>query len=1262
MTAILPVAMLLLVLPEPVADPFPILRVPLAEQARPPATQPWIVFSPAEFEARLRAAAATPPRLAIARYAAVLEGDDLTGSLDWTFQAHAPGAVLLDPLNLAISDAHFAKTPALLDRVGNSSRLWVEVPGEQVFSARWSARGRSDYGALRYELRLPAAPLATLEVDLPIGRALNAGEALVTGPFPSPKLQHSRYRLAFGGRSRLDLLVRSPEAAEPVKAHRSVRYDLAAASATFDFELAALRGNASAWRFRVDPGVQIIDVLTPQRDPWSFDAATRLLTIRLRDPLTTGRVQINAAVPITLSGTLAPLASIQALALPGTDTLEIRIAGDIRLDAWEPGDYSLLRGASIDRGYALQFAGSWRSGETRRRPVQIALRPAPIQLQTSARLHWLLDETRNTLEAHCRVEVRHGPVTQCMWTLPPTFSPGLVKLVPDDPGATTTWEGNRLRIEPSRPWQTGQSIEVLFTLQGQPPEFTDDQSTLPIPRLTSDDASDFQLAISLPENLSINAPGFERQPDGSWTSTQRHHGENSTLRLIRSAMKPLPAEAPKVTEGTDVSGSTMRQGRIDPSGFVHWRETARVKGDFDFVLPQGAILQSTRCGDRWIDPSRMTGSWKSPQGEELVIDARWAEPLGFWDRPQCEAEAWTSDGPWLFWPRLERTSQERKPLAVHSGVLCLAALVLAIILVFVRMHTHFHPLVWLLLAVMLLSGRLLPGVWGDYLTPMAALTVLLAVPFRRLIWPGFLGSAGVLAAQPVLAPTIYVSPSAVYVPPGLLERLKISAPPDVAWSSVDVVGGDDGAQAHFEMTFQLTVARAGEHAAVLPVQGLALESVQIDGRPAFPIADGTRLHLSLTQPGRYAVTVRGRAPIRMRGTDREVILAIDPLPSARLRFDGGAGARMLTVPGREGAARHTKSRIDVDLGAVSPIVIRWRAGEPSGSGRISAREVTLWDVSPRETTVSAAFHLRTGDRSLTQLDIELPADLEPGRATIRDARGNVLSVREIRLGSDAGPRRTATLILQEPLEDMATILLPLTPRQTLSATPALSAVHMIGADVEESSLLVRTSFVIEHWQRNGWAKTPPDGLLADFPELNAARGTVYAFRKEGGDGWLKPEFPREHLPRPFAEDLTWRFGAEATTESHLRFRLPVARAAVEFEVPQGVVLAKVLADDLADWSRQGNRVRVWFRAPKSDFSLRWLGAWPEYKPGVVLAVPSLSGGVTEQRVRIRAEEPFLAEVLATAGWRQALSFRHGETAWVPPVDSAPLQIRVLSRP
>lgn len=1251
-------AMLLLVLPEPASDPFPIVRVPLAEQARPPATQPWIMLSPAEFDARLRAAAAAPPRLAITRYAAVLEGDDLAGSLDWTMQAHVPGALLLDPLNLAISDAHWAKTPALLDRVGNSSRLWVDLPGEHVLSARWSARGRGDDGALRYELRLPTAPLASLELDLPIGRTLNAGEALVTGPFPSPKLQHSRYRLAFGGRSRLDLVVRSPAAAEPVKAHRSVRYDLAAASATFDFELTALRGNASAWRFRVDPGIQITDVLTPQRDAWSFDAATRVLTIALRDPLSAGRVQFNASVPITLSSPLSPLAGIEALALPGTDTLEIRVAGDIRLDAWEPGDYSLLRSASIDRGYALQFAGSWRSGETRRRPVQIALRPAPIQLQSSARLHWLLDETRSTLEAHCRLEVRHGPVTHCTWTFPPGFTPGLVKLVPDDPGATTISEGNLLRIEPSRPWPTGQSIEMLVTLQGQPLKFIGDQTTVPIPRLSGDGATDLQLAMTLPENLAINAPGFERQPDGTWTSTLRTNGEPATLKLIRSPITPSPAEASKVAQGADAHGSTTRHGQIDASGFVHWMSTSRVKGDFDLALPEGAILESTRCGDRWIDPSRMTGNWKPPDGEELVINARGPEPLGYWDRPQCEAEDWTSNGPWLFWPRLERTSQERQPLAVHTGVLCLGATVSAIVLILVRICTHFHPLAWLLVAAMLLSGRLLPGVWGDYLTPLAALTAVLAMPFRRLIWPGFLGSAGMLAAQPVLAPTIYVSPSAVYVPPALLDRLKVNAPPDVAWTGVEIAGRDDGTHAHFEITFTLTVARAGEHAAVLPLQGLALESARINDRPAFPIADGNRLHLSLTQPGRYAVTVRGRALIRMRGADREVMLVIDSLPSAKLRFDGGPSARMLTVLGREGAARHTDGRIEVDLGAVSPIVIRWRAGEPSGSGRVSAREATLWDVGPRESTVFAVFHLRTGDRPPTQLDFEIPAELEPGRATIRDARGTMLGVREVRLGSDAGPRRAATLILQDPLEDTATVLLPLTPRQALAATPALSAVHMLGADVEESSLLVRTSSVIERWQRSGWAETPPEGILADFPELNAARGTVFAFRKESGDGWLKPEFSHEHLPRPAVEDLTWRFGAEATAESHLRFRLPVARAAVEFDVPQGVVLAKVLGDDVADWSRQGNRVRIWFRAPKSDFSLHWLGAWPEYKPGVLLAVPTPSGGVTEQRVRIRAEEPFVVEMSA-AGWRQTLSFRRGETAWVPSADSAPLQIRVL---
>src|SRR5206468_9903818 len=134
----------------------------------------------------------------------------------------------LNPFSLALANPTWAEgSPTILDRTAKATRLWIAGPGEAAWKFGWSARGREEPGAVRFELHLPAMPIATLEVDLPEGRALLAGDALVAGPLPSPKAGSARWRIAFGGMSRLDLIVRNPAGSTPeaVRASRSTRYD-----------------------------------------------------------------------------------------------------------------------------------------------------------------------------------------------------------------------------------------------------------------------------------------------------------------------------------------------------------------------------------------------------------------------------------------------------------------------------------------------------------------------------------------------------------------------------------------------------------------------------------------------------------------------------------------------------------------------------------------------------------------------------------------------------------------------------------------------------------------------------------------------------------------------------------------------------------------------------------------------------------------------------------------------------------------------------
>src|SRR5262245_15463767 len=181
----------------PTEGPMPIRRVfipngQLVDRVAAAGDGPYVRTSRTEFEAKVRAAAraktAPTPQLVSAAYSGTFADGRLTGSGTWTVSFPSPGAgpVPLDPLRVAIANTTWeGGSPAVVYRPATGPPvLWTDPTTGSVARFEWSAGAVEEPGERRYDLRLPMAPVASIEITLPASHTLAVPrtDALLTGP------------------------------------------------------------------------------------------------------------------------------------------------------------------------------------------------------------------------------------------------------------------------------------------------------------------------------------------------------------------------------------------------------------------------------------------------------------------------------------------------------------------------------------------------------------------------------------------------------------------------------------------------------------------------------------------------------------------------------------------------------------------------------------------------------------------------------------------------------------------------------------------------------------------------------------------------------------------------------------------------------------------------------------------------------------------------------------------------------------------------
>ena len=452
-------------LAEPPPEPKRVLLTPqqLSELLERAGRGTLVKMPLAEFEQRLRDAreawkrpALPAPRLAVARYRATLVeappgADDrrghaepyLKGTGQWQLlhRGPVPAVLPLDPLSLALRQPRFENRDALVGAFsGREPGLLLDRPGEQAVMFDWTARGDQTPDGIHFDWRVPPAPVAVLELDLPAGRAVTVTPetTLVTGPGPSESAGRALWTIRFAGRSVLHLTVGPPADSGPgpggllLVEQVHCRHTLAPAGedADFTFDLRVLARGERSLTFECDAPLTPYRVTLPPDSParlegWNFEQAKKpeersRLTLRLRQAASgtlQPRIFCRAGLLQRATGNgkqgsrpwSCPGISLRGAAAARAELIEIRCRPGLRLEGWQPGAFRLLGTETEPDGtYRLSLtgtglpAGPGSGGRPRAR-----LRTHGVDYRARVLTWWQVDASP-TLTAQVVYEVHHG--------------------------------------------------------------------------------------------------------------------------------------------------------------------------------------------------------------------------------------------------------------------------------------------------------------------------------------------------------------------------------------------------------------------------------------------------------------------------------------------------------------------------------------------------------------------------------------------------------------------------------------------------------------------------------------------------------------------------------------------------------------------------------------------------------------------------------------------------------------------------------------
>jgi hypothetical protein len=403
---------------------------------------------------RLREGKPAGPRLVETVFKARLHEDAgrrgqayLSGSASWTILNPAsPGVLNLTPLTLALQKTRFENRDALVgDFDGEQPGLLLDQTGKQTVLFDFTARGDHTPDGINFDWRVPAAPLAQLELNLPPGRTPTvAAGCLVSPPEAAETPDRRLWRIRFANRSDLGLKI-SPAAHETPAAspggplvidsvHSQHKLTPEGEASEFAFDLRISARGMRSLAFACDAPLQPYQAELQTGDParlerleWQPGAAGNgrsLLTLHFREALSGTlhpRILCRAPLPIAPAVWICPAVVLHpGNLMPRTETIDLAWSPRLQLDRWQAGDYRISAADTKkeDGTRSLALIGSGLPGGAPSRP-QARLQTQGADVHARA-LTWLrAGPHSSTLDVQIVYDIRQGRLfEEQVWIAP----------------------------------------------------------------------------------------------------------------------------------------------------------------------------------------------------------------------------------------------------------------------------------------------------------------------------------------------------------------------------------------------------------------------------------------------------------------------------------------------------------------------------------------------------------------------------------------------------------------------------------------------------------------------------------------------------------------------------------------------------------------------------------------------------------------------------------------------------------------------------
>ena len=648
-------------------------------------------------------------------------------------------------------------------------------------------------------------------------------------------------------------------------------------------------------------------------------------------------------------------------------------------------------------------------------------------------------------------------------------------------------------------------------------------------------------------------------------------------------------------------------------------------------------------------------------------------PLPEFPGDPAVAVTWTLGPEICAWPSLDSGTafDGTEPIiivkesTIHAGSL-MAAIVVALLASLGFAGRRARLAVPITAAVALALGLacwLAPSGWSVAVRPALATALgclTLAIgrnPARKLVLPCIFAAALFCdsgQAQAPVAVVVYVLPGTkdsperfrVLVPKTVLERLdtlRRSPLPDAVILSADYECLANGDAVTVRAKYAVQSQKDAEQMLSLPLGGVRLETVSLDGREAFPeAATAERFLIPIRGVGPHELIVRFTVPVQSEGIDRDAKFGTPDLPVAHVGFAAGPRGRQLDVPSRNGAQSGSMDglRVDAEQGGGRTIQLHWREGGAVAGARptLSVKEGAIWDLGEARAELTVACQYRVEGGTVGAVKIEWPGGVQPARVSLESGDGSAAAsgIRNWTVGPVANGTAPIDVQFQNPVEGRFTLVIQGYSTKVFGERPLLlfpRCADVAEADRDSFQAVRITGLKSEGVAVSGAIDFPADAVARDFsktPEFNFSKlPPTRVVRRAGGKATeLRPTLVPNPSFQAVAGEVVYTVSRRVDVEGAMRASTKET-GCLEFNVPDGLVLYGVTSPELAGWARTGSRIQVWLNRPASDVIVRWAGQMPiklSAESTVELPLPRWPSAVA------KLAEPVAVRVRAASGW------------------------------